>query len=143
MSYKGAGAVKINPKGEAIDRPWGTEEFLVVIPGVLTLKRLIINQGSKGGLQYHRLKNECGVVIRGEMIIRSEDGNGGLVEYRVGPGDHFHFEPGVIHQEEAVTEVELIEASSPHANDRVRVEDLFGLIESGLPTTELTEIKYL
>ena len=60
MSYKGAGEVKINPKGEAIDRPWGTEEFLVVIPGVLTLKRLIINQGSKGGLQYHRLKNECG-----------------------------------------------------------------------------------
>ena len=85
----------------------------------------------------------AGVVIRGEMIIRSEDGNGGLVEYRVGPGDHFHFEPGVIHQEEALTEVELIEASSPHANDRVRVEDLFGLIESGLPTTELTEIKYL
>ena len=37
-------------------------------------------------------------------------------------GKIFHFPPGVIHQEKALTDVEIIEASTPHFNDRVRVE---------------------
>ena len=38
----------------------------------------------------------------------------------------FHFPPGSIHQR-AITNCEMIEASTPHFNDRVRVEKKFGI----------------
>ena len=58
-----------------------------------------------------------------------------------GPGDFFHFPPGSVHQEEALSDVVLIEVSTSHFNDRVRVEKEFGLDPGdGLPTTTLDEI---
>ena len=32
--------------------------------------------GNKGGLQYHRLKDECGILLEGKMVIRFDNGNG-------------------------------------------------------------------
>lgn len=123
------------------DRPWGTEELLVLISGEFMLKRLEIKAGSKGGLQYHRKKNECGILISGEMIVRHDDGKGGLVERKLTAGDVFHFPPGAVHQEEAITDCVIIEGSTPHFNDRVRCEELYGVKDkSGLPTTQLDEI---
>ena len=59
------------PKVKSVGkRPWGKEEMLVTIPGVLTLKRLTIKKHKKGGLQYHRLKNECGILISGKLQIK-------------------------------------------------------------------------
>ena len=44
----------IFPKTKLVGkRPWGTEEMLAVIPGVLTLKKLTIKKSKKGGLQFH------------------------------------------------------------------------------------------
>jgi quercetin dioxygenase-like cupin family protein len=57
-------------------------------------------------------------------------------------GKCFHFPPGSVHQEEAITNVKILEASTPHFNDRVRVESLYNLnTESGLPTTNIKEVK--
>ena len=133
------------PTGKKVgDRPWGSEELLVLIPGILTLKRLILTKGSKGGLQYHREKNECGTLISGKLLVRYEDESGNLVEKVCLPGESFHFPPGAIHQEEALEECVIIEASNPVFNDRVRVEEVFGLGPvNGLPTTTKDEIKKL
>jgi hypothetical protein len=52
-----------------------------------------------------------------------------------------HFSPGLVHQTEAITDVVYIEASTPHFNDRVRVESDYGLqLEEGLPSTSLEEV---
>ena len=52
-----------------------------------------------------------------------------------------HFYPGLVHQEEALTDCVLIEASTPHFNDRVRVEGKYGVESNGgLPSTTLQEI---
>lgn len=137
------GAQPLFPTPESVGaRPWGTEELLVLVPGKYMLKKLTVKAGNKGGLQYHRLKDECGTLISGEMIIRFDDGKGGLTERVVKAGDSFHFPPGVVHQEEAVTDCVIIEGSTPHFNDRVRAEEEFGLDASqGLPTTSLDEIE--
>ena len=51
-------------------------------------------------------------------------------------GDCFNFPQGFVHQEEAITNCEIIEASTPHFNDRVRVEKEYGLEKSlGLRST--------
>jgi mannose-6-phosphate isomerase len=123
------------------DRPWGTEDLLVLVEGKFMLKKLFLRAGSKGGLQFHRLKDECGILLSGKMIVRFDDGHGELNEKVLSAGDCFHFEPGVVHQEEAVTDCVIIEGSTPHFNDRVRVETLYGSSEiSGLPTTSRDEI---
>ena len=123
------------------DRDWGTETLLGLVSGKFSLKRLFIRAGHKGGLQYHHLKNEIQVVISGSMIIRTVSDNGQLVEHVVTSGDVVHFSPGQIHQEEAITDCIVIEASTPHFNDRVRVEELFGIAqEGGLPSTAINQV---
>lgn len=124
------------------ERPWGTEDLLVLVSKKFMLKRLVIKAGSKGGLQYHRRKDECGILISGNMVIRFDNGEGGLTERNMSSGDVFHFPPGVVHQEEALTDCVIIEASTPHFNDRVRSEKEYGLLdEGGLPTTLSSEIE--
>lgn len=132
------------PKPESVGpRDWGTEDLLVLVSGKYTLKRIFLKAGSKGGLQFHRQKNECGVLISGRMIVRFDDGAGSLVEKIVGEGEVFHFEPGVVHQTEAIVDTVYIEASTPHFNDRVHAESLYGISEEagGLPTTTVEQIE--
>ena len=125
------------------ERNWGKEDLLVLIPGLLSLKRIEINKGSKGGLQYHHKKNECGYLVSGNLIIRYDKGNGELKEKILKPGDSFHFPPGAVHQEEALSDCIIIEASSPHFNDRVRVEEKYGMSsKKGLPSTLENEVKF-
>ena len=133
----------IFPKKKQLGRRlWGQEVLLTLIPKVLTLKILKIKKGKKGGLQFHHKKNECGYLLKGKLIVRFEDSKGKLKSKIIQKGDSFHFPPKSIHQEEALTNCEIIEASTPHYNDRVRVENLFGLdIEPGLPSTKKSEVK--
>jgi mannose-6-phosphate isomerase len=121
-------------------RPWGTEEMLAIIPGVLTLKKLTIKKKRKGGLQFHRLKNECVILLSGKMQVNYFNKKKKIVSKILKSGQCFHFPPGAIHQEIALEKCVIIEASSPHLNDRVRVEKFFGIKEKGLPTTKLNEI---
>lgn len=117
-------------------RDWGEEILLCLIPKVLTLKKLKIKKGKSGGLQYHRKKNECGYLNKGKLMIKYETHKGKLKTKIIKKGDVFHFRPGQIHQEKALTDCEIIEASSPHFNDRVRVEKKFGhKDDTGLPST--------
>lgn len=126
------------------DRDWGEEIMAAVIPQVLTLKILNIKKGHQGGLQYHRLKQEAGVLISGKLLIRFENEHGELEERVVNNGESFFFPKGSVHQEVALEDCKIIEASTPYLNDRVRVEADFGFDSSGgLPTTSLDEIKHL
>ena len=60
-----------------------------------------------------------------------------ILERVIIAGDHFMFEPGVVHQEEALEDTVIIECSTPWINDRVRVEDHYGIKKpEGLPSTE-------
>ncbi len=122
-------------------RMWGKEILLTLIPKVLSFKKIKISKGKKGGLQYHRKKNECGYLLKGKLLIRYESKKNGKLKKKIlKPGSVFRFPPGLVHQEEALTNCEIIEASSPHFNDRVRMEKKYGLKFEGLPTTKKREI---
>lgn len=115
---------------------------MALVSQKFSVKRLRIKAGNKGGLQYHRLKDEVAIVVSGKMLIRFDLGDKVLREKIVGAGDVIHFPPGLVHQEEALTDCVIIEASTPHFNDRVRVEVLYGLGEPvGLLTTEEHEVE--
>ena len=133
----------IFPKPQSVGaRPWGTEDLLSLVSEKFSVKALRLKSGSKGGLQFHRLKDEVAVLISGKMIIRFDLGDGVLQERVVTDGSVVHFPPGLVHQEEAVTDCYIIEASTPHFNDRVRMEENYNLGKpEGLPTTEISEIE--
>ena len=132
------------PEAKSVgEREWGEEMLLVISEGKFTMKKLIIKKGFSGGLQYHRKKDEAAYIISGKLLVTYENSEGKLIKKELEKGDWLHFPNGSIHQETAITEVEIIEVSTPHFNDRVRVENEFGLDPSkynGLPTTEEKEI---
>ena len=133
----------IFPKPQSVgERPWGTEDLLALVSKQFSVNRLKVKAGNKGGLQYHRFKDEVAIMISGQMLIRYDLGDKILQEKIVKAGDVVHFPPGLVHQEEAITDCEIIEASSPHFNDRVRVEENYGFgSPKGLPTTLETEVE--
>ncbi len=132
----------IFPKTKSVGkRNWGTEDLLVLIPKLLTLKRIKLKKGKKGGLQYHHKKNECGIIIKGKLLVRFDMGDGKLRKKLLTSGHCFHFPPGMVHQEEAIETCIIIEASSSHFNDRVRVEKKYGFDQNdGLKSTKAADV---
>ena len=45
------------PQPQSFAREWGTETLVAFLPGQFSGKVLFYQQGSKGGLQYHRMKH--------------------------------------------------------------------------------------
>ena len=62
------------------ERVWGEEMLLSTSPGNFTLKKLFIKAGAKGALQYHRMKEEAGYIVSGQLLVRYDDGTGVLSE---------------------------------------------------------------
>ena len=124
-------------------RKWGTETLIALIPKKISLKILNFKKGKKGGLQYHRKKNECGYILKGKLLVRYVNEKNQIRSKICKKGDAFHITPGLIHQDEALTDCTIIEASTTHFNDRVRVEKKYGLkFTGGLKTTKLKDIKF-
>ena len=132
------------PESSSIgERDWGEEILLVLSEGNFTMKKLLIKKGFSGGLQFHRKKDEAAYIISGILLVTYENEAGQLVKTELREGNWLHFPKGSIHQETAISDVEIIEVSTPHFNDRVRVEEEFGLNPNdfqGLPTTQENEI---
>jgi quercetin dioxygenase-like cupin family protein len=110
------------------ERPWGYEEIVSLVPGVASLKILRIKAGHKGRLQRHRKKDEAGHLLEGTMIVRwAEPPDIELKMRTLEAGESFHFPVGSIHMEQAVSDCTVLEVSTPYANDRVGMEETYGL----------------
>lgn len=122
----------VEPK--TLVRDWGEEIIVAHTPAYLG-KVLKMKAGTKGGLQYHREKMETFYLHEGEALVRC-DTDGRLTFRPMLPGMICHVPPGAVHQVSAVTDCVFFETSTPHFDDRVRVEEKYGLPEDGgLPTT--------
>ena len=119
-----------------LERDWG-REIIVAETTQYMGKILEMRAGTKGGLQFHRVKDETFALISGEARVFSDDGTGHLYARHMLPGESYHIPPGAVHQVEALTDCVFFETSTPHHDDRVRCEAQYGLPEGGgLPTTK-------
>ena len=96
-------------------------------------KLLHIKAGHALSVQYHNQKDETIHLLRGEMIYRVGQSAGDLVEVPLAEGESYRNTPGVIHQMEAVTDCDLLEASTPHLDDVVRLTDRYGRAGTNAP----------
>ncbi len=109
-----------------VEKPWGHEVIWARTP-LYVGKVLHIKAGQALSVQYHNQKDETIHLLSGEMIYRVGDVAGGeLQEISLKAGESFRNEPGTVHQMEAVTDCDVLEASTPHLDDVVRLKDRYG-----------------
>ena len=114
---------------QRFDKPWG-HEVLWALAGQYCGKTLFIRAGEALSLQFHRVKDEAWLIHSGRAKI--EMGNPGDKTPNtevVGPGAAFHFPPGTVHRIRALEDTTILEVSTPHLEDVVRLEDNYGRIE--------------
>jgi mannose-6-phosphate isomerase len=107
-----------------VEKPWGYELVWAETARYVG-KILHIRAGQRLSRQYHVKKDETFLVESGEMDL--EVGNGAdLRVVRMRTRDTFHCAPGTIHRMVAVTDVDVLEVSTPELDDVVRLEDAYG-----------------
>ena len=109
-----------------IDKPWGYE-LLWAQTSNYAGKILHIRKGQKLSLQYHRRKEETMLLRSGRMLLVLEDDAGVLREHHVSSGEAYHIPIGRKHRMVALDEdCEVLEVSTNHLEDVVRIEDSYG-----------------
>lgn len=107
-----------------VQKPWG-HETIWAHSELYVGKILHIKAGHSLSVQYHNQKDETIHLLRGEMIYRVGS-VGDLKELTLRAGESFRNTPGTVHQMEAVTDCDVLEASTPHLDDVVRLSDRYG-----------------
>lgn len=108
-------------------RVWGQELLIGLMPGKAAMKIIQMNAGYSGRFQKHWKRDEYGYVQKGALIVRVGLKDGTVKEMILGPGDCYHFPAGLPHQEEAITDVTVLELSPALGNDRSGLEKEYGL----------------
>lgn len=103
-------------------KDWGTET-LVAQSETYIGKVLRMRAGASGPLQYHVHKDETFYLFEGVAIVGYLDWANRLREVEMQAGESFHVEPGSTHKVTAVTDCIFFEASTPHFDDRVHVDE--------------------
>ncbi|HEX5581643.1 MAG TPA: cupin domain-containing protein [Gemmatimonadaceae bacterium] len=107
-----------------VPKPWGHETIWAHTDRYVG-KILHIRAGEALSVQYHERKDETVYLLRGEMIYRVEQ-DGELRDMQLREGESFRIVPGTVHQMEAVTDCDVLEASTPELDDVVRLTDRYG-----------------
>jgi mannose-6-phosphate isomerase-like protein (cupin superfamily) len=112
-------------KVTVVEKPWGYEEIFANRPSYVG-KILCIRRGEALSLQYHEVKEETLRVLDGELELVTGSDVDHLVTHQLGPGAVFHISPGVLHRMVATADCRLLEVSTNHLDDVVRLEDRYG-----------------
>ncbi len=108
-----------------VEKPWGYEEVFAETESYVG-KILFIRAGEALSLQYHEQKEETLRVLEGELELISGSKIDLLASERLGPGTVFHIPPRELHRMAAITDCRLLEVSTNHLDDVVRLEDRYG-----------------
>ena len=109
------------------EKPWGYE-LLWALSDRYVGKILHINAGHLLSLQFHKVKHESIFVLRGRMIFRYRNAEGALVDRVMAAGEAQQVPTGTVHQFEALDDCDVLEASTPHLDDVVRIQDRYGRV---------------
>jgi mannose-6-phosphate isomerase len=108
-----------------VDKPWGFELVWAESEHYVG-KLLFIRSGEALSLQYHERKDESWLVREGRARLELGEVGGSLETVEIEPGDAFRYRPGTLHRVTALEDTIVLEVSTPHLDDVVRVDDRYG-----------------
>ncbi len=109
-------------ESKVVRKPWGEEHWLE-LNDRYCYKRIYINAGTRTSFQYHEKKLETNFVASGQAEVWLEDDSGVVQVYKMGPGEYFTVRPPRKHRVIAITDLILMEVSTPEVDDVVRLQD--------------------
>jgi len=109
-----------------VDKPWGYELIWAESEHYVG-KVLFVKAGQSLSLQFHRVKDESWLVQQGRAKLElGSAGEAMLKEEVIGAGASFRFRPGTVHRVTALEDTTILEVSTNHLDDVVRLEDRYG-----------------
>jgi mannose-6-phosphate isomerase len=108
-----------------VDKPWG-HELIWAATEHYAGKILYVTAGHRLSVQYHERKDETSYVLRGKLKLLKGASAGELVETELAAGAQWRNRPGEVHTIEAIEDAEVLEVSTPHLDDVVRLSDSYG-----------------
>lgn len=117
--------MKITDQVKRVEKPWGYELWWAYTEKYVG-KILHVNKGQSLSYQYHEVKDETIYLHNGEMLLEIEEVGGEREERTVTPGCAIHITPFTKHRMTAITDCDILEASTPEVEDVIRLEDRYG-----------------
>ena len=108
-----------------VEKPWGWELVWAETEAYVG-KLLFVRAGQSLSLQYHEVKDEAWLVQEGRASLDLGRVGEPLETVEIGPGDAFRYRPGTVHRVTSIEDILVIEVSTPHLDDVVRLEDRYG-----------------
>jgi mannose-6-phosphate isomerase-like protein (cupin superfamily) len=109
-----------------VEKPWGWE-LIWAHTDTYVGKVLFVRAGQSLSLQYHEQKDESWYVQSGLARLElGEVGDTELTTDSIAAGASFRFVPGTVHRVSAIEDTTILEVSTAHLDDVVRIEDAYG-----------------
>jgi len=108
-----------------VEKPWGYEIWYAWTDQYVG-KIIHVNAGQKLSLQYHNEKDETSYLLSGKMLLTKGATVDALTVTEILPGHQWRNLPGQIHTIEGVEDSDVLEVSTPHLEDVVRLKDSYG-----------------
>jgi mannose-6-phosphate isomerase len=109
-----------------VEKPWG-HELIWAQTDEYVGKVLFVKAGESLSLQFHRVKDESWLVQDGRAKLElGSAGDAVLAQEVIGAGATFRFRPGTVHRVTALEDTTILEVSTAHLDDVVRLEDRYG-----------------
>jgi mannose-6-phosphate isomerase len=109
-----------------VDKPWGYE-LIWAQADTYVGKVLFVKAGESLSLQFHKEKDESWLVYSGRAKLElGSVGEPMLKQEVIAEGAAFRFRPGTVHRVTALEDTTILEVSTPHLDDVVRLDDRYG-----------------
>ncbi|MEA2304840.1 MAG: mannose-6-phosphate isomerase [Solirubrobacteraceae bacterium] len=108
-----------------VEKPWGHEIWWAWTDDYVG-KIIHVDAGHKLSVQYHELKDETSYLLSGRMNLYKGSSLEDLAVTEIAAGHQWRNRPGEVHTIEALEDSDVLEVSTPHLEDVVRLQDAYG-----------------
>jgi mannose-6-phosphate isomerase len=108
-----------------IEKPWGYEDIFAETETYVG-KVIFVRGGERLSLQYHEVKDETMTLLSGAAELQVGSSAEQLQTVALARSESVRIRPGVLHRLVALDDCEVLEVSTPHLDDVVRVSDDYG-----------------
>jgi quercetin dioxygenase-like cupin family protein len=108
-----------------VEKPWGHEIWYAWTDAYVG-KIIHVDAGHKLSVQYHERKDETSYLLKGRMTLYKGTSLDDLTATEIAEGHQWRNLPGDVHTIEALEDSDVLEVSTPHLEDVVRLQDAYG-----------------